>query len=49
VDLLKNSDGKSRRQLVEAYGVGSTQVQNILKREHKIMEAFQDNGSSSRK
>ena len=27
VELLKNSDGKSSRQLAEKYGVGRTQVQ----------------------
>ena len=30
-------------------GVARTQVQNILERKHDIMEAFEDNGSSSRK
>ena len=32
VDLPKNRDGKSSCQLAEIYGVGRTQVQNILKR-----------------
>jgi len=48
-DLLKIRDGKNSRQLTEAYGVGRTQVQNILKRMHEIMDAFEDNGSASRK
>jgi len=49
VDLLKNSDGKSSRQLAEAYDVGRTRVQNILKRKHELMEAFEDNDNLSRK
>ena len=49
VDPLKNSDGKSSRQLAEAYGVGHTRVQNILKRKHEIMEAFEDNGNPNDK
>ena len=32
VELLKNSDGKSSRQLAEKHGVGRTQVQNLMKR-----------------
>ena len=44
VDPLKNSDGKNSRQLAEAYDVGCTRLQNILKRKHEIMEAFEDNG-----
>ena len=36
VDLLKNSDGKSSRQLAEISGVGRTQVQNILKRKSEM-------------
>ena len=32
----KNSDGKSSRQLAKAYGIGRTQVQNIVKRRLKL-------------
>ena len=49
VDLLKNSDGKSSRQLAEIYGVGRTQVQNILKRKREILDSYEENGNSSRK
>jgi len=47
-DLLKNSDGKSNRQLAEAYSVGHTQVKKNPEK-HEIMEVFQDNACSSRK
>ena len=49
VDLLKNSDGKGSRQLAEIYGVGRTQVQNILKRKREILDSYEENGNSSRK
>ena len=47
VDLLKNSDGKSSRQLAEIYGAGRTQVQNILKRKREILDSYEENGNSS--
>jgi len=49
VDLLKNSDGKSSRQLVKAYGVGHTHAQNILKRKYlriTVAQAVNDNVSN---
>lgn len=49
VDLLKSSEGKSSRQLAEFYGVGRTQVQNILKRKREILDSFDNNGLSIRK
>ena len=49
VDLLKNSDGKSSRQLAEIYGVGRTQAQNILKRKREILDSYEENGNWSRK
>ena len=35
VELLKNSDRKSSRQLAEKHGVGHTQVQNLMKRKRE--------------
>ena len=39
VELLKNSAGKSSRQLAEKYGVGRTQVQNLMKRKREILDS----------
>ena len=44
--MLKNSDGKSNRQLAEKYCVGRTQVQ---KRKRKILDLYEDDTNSSRK
>ena len=49
VELLKNSDGKSSRQLAEKYGVGRTQVQNLMKRKREILDSYEDDANSSRK
>ena len=38
VELLKNSDGKSSRQLAEKYGVSRTQLQNLMKRKREILD-----------
>ena len=35
VDLLKNTDGESSKQLAEVYRVGGSQAQNIPKRKHE--------------
>ena len=45
--MLKNSDGKSNRQLAEKYCVGRTQVQNIMKRKRKILDLYEDDANSS--
>ena len=47
VELLKNSDGKSNRQLAEKYGVGCTQVQNLMKRKREILDSYEDDANSS--
>ena len=47
--MLKNSDGKSNRQLAEKYGVGRTQVQNLMKRKRKILDLYEDDANFSRK
>ena len=47
--MLKNSDGKSNRQLAEKYCVGRTQVQNLMKRKRKILDLYEDDVNSSRK
>ena len=49
VELLKNSDGKSSRQLSEKYGVGRTQVQNLMKRKREILDSYmyEDDANSS--
>ena len=47
--MLKNSDGKSNRQLAEKYCVGRTQVQNLMKRKRKILDLYEDDANSSRK
>ena len=46
VELLKNSDGKSSRQLAEKYGVGRTQVQNLMKRKREILDSYEDDANS---
>ena len=35
----ENSDGKGSRQLAEKYGVGRTQVQNLMKRKCEILDS----------
>ena len=41
VELLQNSDGKSSRLLAEKYyGVGRTQVQNLMKRKRQILDSY---------
>ena len=42
-----NSDGKGSRQLAEKYGVGHTQVQNIMKRKCEIFDSYEDDANSS--
>ena len=49
VELIKNSSGKSHRQLAEIYGIGRTQVGTILKRKAELMEAYDRNEPSDRK
>ena len=49
IDLIKKSDGKSSRQLAEIYGVGRTQVQNILKRKRELTEQYEENANDGRK
>ena len=49
VDLLKNSEGRSSRQLAEIYGIGRTQVQTILKRNREILDSFEENSNPERK
>ena len=47
--VVKNSDGKSSRQLAEKYGVSRTQVQNLMKRKREILDSYEDDANSSRK
>ena len=47
--MLKNSDGKSSRQLAEKYCVGRTPVQDLMKRKRKILDLYEDDANSSRK
>ena len=39
--------GKSCRAVGEEMGVGRTQIMNILKRKHEILDDFENNASSS--
>ena len=47
VELLKNSDGKSSRQLAEKYGVGRTRVQNLMERKREILDSYEDDANFS--
>ncbi|XP_007890259.1 tigger transposable element-derived protein 4 [Callorhinchus milii] len=49
VDLIKNSRGKSHRELAVIYGIGRTQVGSILKRKAEYMTAFEENQRPDRK
>ena len=49
VQLIRNSEGKTHRQLAEKYGIGKTQVGTILKRKAEFMSAIDDNENQSRK
>ena len=40
--------GKSCRAVGEEMGVGRTQIMNILKRKHEILDDFENNASSSK-
>ncbi|KAK2155260.1 hypothetical protein LSH36_244g00018 [Paralvinella palmiformis] len=49
VALIKESEGKSHRQLAEMYGIGRTQVGSILKRRAEFLSAYEENVEPSRK
>ena len=41
--------GSSQRTLAKKLGVGKTQIQTILKKKHKLLDAYKVNADSSRK
>ena len=49
IDLIKNSDGRSCRQLADQYGIGRTQVSTILRRKDELMTAFEENAPAAKK
>uniref|UniRef100_H2ZUN2 HTH CENPB-type domain-containing protein n=1 Tax=Latimeria chalumnae TaxID=7897 RepID=H2ZUN2_LATCH len=49
VELIKNSEGKSHHVLIQLYGCGRTQVDNILKRKAEYLSAYEENEDSDRK
>ena len=49
VEVIKNSEGKSHRQLAEKFGIGRTQVSSILKRKAELMKTVEENGPATMK
>ena len=44
-----NNKNRSARKIAEDFGVGKTQVQNILKRKAEVLEEYENNISGARK
>lgn len=49
IDIIKNSDGRSCRQLADQYGIGRTQVSTILRRKDELMNAFEENAPAAKR
>ena len=49
IKVINCSLNKSQRQLAEQFGVGKTQIQQILKRKAEYTQAFEENEGSQRK
>ena len=51
VEVIQASErpGSSQRTLAERFGVGKTQIQTILKKKRKLLDAYKVNADSSRK
>ena len=44
-----NNKNRSARKITEDFGVGKTQVQNILKRKAEVLDEYENNISGARK
>ena len=49
LDVIRDSNGKSHRQLAERYNIDRSQVGNILRNKRKYLDAFENNEPASRK
>ena len=49
IRVLELSKGKSARKIADQFGVGKTQIQNILKRKAEVLEDVENNVSGEKK
>ena len=49
IPVLELSKSKSARKIADEFGVGKTQIQNILKRKAEVLEDVENNVSGEKK
>ena len=49
LDVIRDSNGKSHRQLAERYNISRSQVGNVLRNKRKYLDAFENNKPASKK